>query len=263
MFNIEEKLDFLIQYLINEKEENIDIPKDYESKRLLFRSLRNIRPSLKTSDEFIKVQDEFLRNELLDKGIVKVDDIVESREKFKLWQGDITRLEVDAIVNAANSKLLGCFIPLHNCIDNAIHSAAGIQLRDECAHIMRNRGVDEVVGSAKITKGYNLPSKYVIHTVGPQIPMDCKPTKNDCDELSSCYKSCLEIADVNHLESIAFCCISTGVFNFPQEMACEIAIKTIKDYINNNLSTLKDIIFCVFSDKDYSIYKKALFGDDY
>ena len=258
---MDEQLDFLINYLIEERGENIEIPKDFQSKRNLLRSLMNVRMPLKISDEFIKVQDEFLVNETSDKILTSPNDIAEAKGKLMLWQGDITTLEVDGIVNAANSKLLGCFIPQHNCIDNVIHSAAGVQLRDECNRIMMAQGVDEAVGKAKITGAYNLPSKYVIHTVGPQIPQGLKPSDKNKDELANCYKSCLDIASYNKLESLAFCCISTGVFNFPQDMAAEIAISTTEEYLNSKETTLNHVIFNVFTDKDYLIYKKILFED--
>lgn len=221
----------------------------------------NVRMPLEISDEFLKVQDEFLTAETLSKNLTSPSDIDEVKGKIMLWQGDITTLKVDAIVNAANSKLLGCFIPQHNCIDNVIHSAAGVQLRDECNTIMKIQDGDEEVGKAKITGAYNLPSKYVIHTVGPQIPQGFKPSSDDADLLAGCYRSCLDIATYNELESIAFCCISTGVFNFPQELAAEIAIKTVEEYLKSNESTLKHVIFNVFTDKDYLIYKKLLFGE--
>ena len=254
-------MDFLINYLIEERGELIEIPNSYGEKRGLLRSLMNVRLPKSISDEFLKVQDEFLTSETLNKELTSVEDIKEFKGKIMLWQGDITTLKVDGIVNAANSKLLGCFIPQHNCIDNAIHSAAGIQLREECNALMKVQGIDEEVGKAKITAAYNLPSKHVIHTVGPAIAYGSKPSDEDCKALASCYRSCLEIADQNALESIAFCNISTGVFNFPQDMACRIAIKTVDDYLNSNESTLEHVIFDVFSDSSYSLYKKELFGD--
>ena len=221
----------------------------------------NVRLPNEISNEFLKVQDEFLTAETLTKNLTSPSDIDEVKGKIMLWQGDITTLKVDAIVNAANSKLLGCFIPQHNCIDNVIHSAAGLQLRDECNTIMKIQNVDEEVGKAKITGAYNLPSKYVIHTVGPQIPQGFKPSDIDIDALASCYKSCLDIATYNELDSIAFCCISTGVFNFPQDLAAEIAIRTVEEYLSSTETTLKHVIFNVFTDKDYLIYKKLLFGE--
>ena len=194
------------------------------------------------------------------KTLTSPQDINETKGKLMLWQGDITTLEVDAIVNAANSKLLGCFIPHHNCIDNVIHSAAGVQLRLECDRIMKTQGHDEEVGKAKITDAYNLPSAHVIHTVGPQIPSGSMPSKRDCDDLASCYRSCLEIASYNRLESVAFCCISTGVFNFPQDLAAQIAIKTVDEYLKSNETTLNHVIFNVFTDRDYLIYKEYFNG---
>ena len=257
--NREEQLDFLINYLINERNEAIKIPLDYDTKKNLFRSLVNVRMPLKISDEFIKVQDEFLTAETLGKDLTSVEDIKDVNGKIMLWQGDIVTLKVDAIVNAANSKLLGCFIPLHNCIDNIIHSAAGVQLREECDNIMQLQGHDEDVGKAKITSAYNLPSKYVIHTVGPAIPRGLKPFKKDCEDLKNCYKSCLKIASRNNLESLAFCAISTGVFNFPRELAAEIAVNTVKEYLDSNETSLKHVIFDVFSDDSYETYRKLLF----
>ena len=172
-----------------------------------------------------------------------------------LWQGDITRLCVDAIVNAANSAMLGCFVPCHGCIDNAIHSAAGVKLRLECSHIMENQKTKEPIGKAKITKAYNLPCRYVLHTVGPII---CGPvTKQDCDQLSNCYRSCLELAATYQLKSIAFCCISTGEFHFPNQKAAEIAIQTVQDYQKKKQDGL-EVIFNVFKDNDYKIYKQLL-----
>ncbi len=254
-------MDFLINYLIDERNEVIEIPVNFDEKRKLLRALMNIRMPNEVSQEFIKVQNDFLTAETLSKDLTSVEDIEEVKGKLMLWQGDISTLKVDAIVNAANSKLLGCFIPLHNCIDNVIHSSAGVQLRDECNTIMKIQNRDEEVGKAKITGAYNLPSKYVIHTVGPAIPQGSKPSENECGLLSSCYKSCLEVADYNKLESIAFCCISTGVFNFPQELASKIAIETVEEYLESNETTLKNVIFNVFTDIDYSIYKQALFGE--
>lgn len=257
--NREEQLDFLINYLIDERNEAIEIPQDYDAKRSLLRSLMNVRMPLKISDEFLKVQDEFLTAETLSKDLTCVEDIKDVNGKIMLWQGDIVTLKVDAIVNAANSKLLGCFIPLHNCIDNMIHSAAGVQLREECDNIMQLQGHDEEVGKAKITGAYNLPSKYVIHTVGPAIPRESRPSKLDCEALKSCYVSCLEIASQNNLESLAFCAISTGVFNFPRDLAAEIAVGTVKDYLDSNETSLKYVIFDVFSDDSYETYRNLLF----
>lgn len=247
--------------MIDERGEVIDIPTNYDEKRRFLRVLMNIRMPNEVSQEFIKVQDDFLTAETLNKDLTSVEDINEVKGKLMLWQGDISTLKVDAIVNAANSKLLGCFVPLHNCIDNVIHLAAGVQLRDECNTIMKIQNRDEDVGKAKITGAYNLPSKYVIHTVGPAIPRGSKPSNDECELLANCYRSCLEVADYNGLESIAFCCISTGVFNFPQDLASEIAIETVEEYLKSHETSLKYVIFNVFTDEDYSIYKNALFGE--
>lgn len=255
-------MDFLINYLIDERNEVIEIPSNYHDKRNLLRALMNIRMPEEVSDEFLKVQDEFLTAETLSKDLTGIEDIDDVDGKIALWQGDIVTLKVDAIVNAANSKLLGCFIPMHNCIDNVIHSSAGVQLRDECNSIMKVQRHDEGIGKAKITSAYNLPSKYVIHTVGPAIPQGSLPTKEDCDLLASCYRSCLELADYNNLKSIAFCGISTGVFNFPQMEAAEIAVNTVNEYLDSNeSSSLECVIFNVFSDESYLTYKDLLFGD--
>lgn len=255
-------MDFLINYLIDERGELIEIPDDFQSKRNLLRALMNTRMPADISEEFLKVQDEFLTNETLNRDLTSVEDISESKGRLMLWQGDIVTLKVDAIVNAANSKLLGCFIPMHNCIDNIIHSTSGIQLREECSEIMRLQGCDEEVGRAKITSAYNLPSKFVIHTVGPQIPYGEEPLDEDRKKLAECYRSCLEIASEHNLDSIAFCGISTGVFNFPQEEAGKIAIETVEKFLNSNESSLNHVIFNVFGDESYRIYKGLLFGED-
>lgn len=249
-----------MDYLIRERGEDIEIPSGFQDKRNLLRALMNVRMPLEISDDFLRVQDEFLTAETSNKTLTSPNDIKEVRGKLMLWQGDITTLEVDGIVNAANSKLLGCFIPLHGCIDNVIHSSAGVQLREECNRIMKAQGHDEQIGKAKITSAYNLPSRYVIHTVGPAIAQGLKPSKKDCDDLASCYRSCLDIASCNNLKSLAFCCISTGVFNFPQNLAAEIAIRTVDEYLKSNKTTLENVIFNVFTDEDYLIYKEYFNG---
>lgn len=260
------RLDFLIDYLIKEdsRMSEMEIPKTEEGKRELFRALRNIRPPKPVSKEFLQLQDEELQAQVHEKGIVKVADLEHIQDEnsnshtLAIWQGDITRLQVDAIVNAANSQMLGCWAPLHNCIDNAIHSAAGIQLREECHQQMLQQGHEEPTGKAKITKGYNLPSKYVIHTVGPIIP-DGIPTPLQQKQLVSCYRSIMDCADKNHLESIAFCCISTGEFRFPNHLAAKIAISTVKEYFTKNPQCgVNTIIFNVFKDIDKNIYTELL-----
>lgn len=252
-----ERLIFLIKYLIEESDElrSVDIPaQDAERKRLL-RSLMNIRPPKAVSEKFLEIQDAYLREECAAKSIVLLSDIALAEPDIYLWQGDITRLSVDAIVNAANSALLGCFVPCHGCIDNAIHSAAGVELRLECARIMQKQGTQEPTGKARITKAYNLPCRYVLHTVGPII--HGKVTRQDCELLADCYRSCLELAAAYQLKSIAFCCISTGEFHFPSKKAAEIAIQTVRDYQKNNPNAL-EVVFNVFKDSDYAIYKQLL-----
>lgn len=229
--------------------------KEISDQRILFRSLMNVRQPGKTlSPEFLRLQDEYLSAMRDERGIVDAEDLPEVQPGISLWQGDITRLRVDAIVNAANSSLLGCFIPCHRCIDNAIHSAAGLQLREECYNITREQGHEEPTGSAKITKGYNLPAKHVIHTVGPIVQRNL--TDSLREDLRNCYRSCLECADSNGLESVAFCCISTGEFHFPNDEAAHIAVKTVKEFLPG--SSVKKIIFNVFKDYDLELYEREL-----
>ena len=249
------RLDTLIKTLIDEDPQfsELQIPNDLQGKRDLFRALRNVRWPKPISEEFLRLQDEELQEQLNEKGIVELPDV-----PMQIWQGDITRLKVDAIVNAANSQMLGCFHPLHKCIDNAIHSAAGVQLREECHKLMLQQGHEEPTGQTKITKAYNLPCKYVIHTVGPIIPNGI-PTDFQKEQLASCYRNIMACADENGLESVAFCCISTGEFRFPNELAAEIAVKTVSDYLSTHPNTsLKHIVFNVFKDVDKEIYQRLL-----
>lgn len=227
------------------------IPDDLISQRKLLRALMNVRPPMPLDENFLKLQDEILTTEKFERGIITLSEIPDVAENIKIWQGDITRLEVDAIVNAANSALLGCFVPLHNCIDNAIHSAAGLQLRDACNKISTG---NEPAGAAKITPAFNLPAKFVIHTVGPIIYGD-KPTAAEENLLASCYNSCLKIAVENNLKSIAFCCISTGEFHFPNKRAAEIATSTVKNFLAENKLC---VVFNVFKNIDAEIYRELL-----
>lgn len=252
-----QRLVFLIDYLRNESSElkSIDIPtQDAERKRLL-RSLLNIRPPKTASQKFLEVQDAYLQEECTKKGVISLSDLSQIQPGIYLWQGDITRLSTDAIVNAANSAMLGCFVPCHGCIDNAIHSAAGVELRLECSRIMEKQKTKEPVGNAKITNAYNLPCQYVLHTVGPVIYGEV--TAKDCDLLSDCYRSCLELAAAYRLKSVAFCCISTGEFHFPNEKAAEIAVQTVQDYQKNNQNG-PEVVFNVFKDRDYQLYRQLL-----
>ena len=241
------------------------IPEDLQGKRDLFRALRNVREPKPVSEEFLRLQDEELQEQLQEKGIVELVDIEDvcrgkkffapTGKQLSLWQGDITRLKVDAIVNAANAQMLGCFHPLHKCIDNAIHSAAGVQLREECHRLMLQQGHPEPTGQAKITKAYNLPCKYVIHTVGPIIP-DGIPTELQKEQLTSCYRNIMACVDENGLESVALCCISTGEFRFPNQLAAKIAVQTVKDYLNAHPDcSVRQVVFNVFKDEDKRIYE--------
>ena len=242
------------------REPQLDVERiadDIPSQRNLLRALMNICPPTEFDENFLRMQDELLSAEVLERGIVKPEDIPDVAPHIKIWRGDITRLEVDAIVNAANKSLLGCFIPLHGCIDNAIHSAAGVQLRNACQKIMKAQNYDEPTGSAKITPAFNLPSKFILHTVGPIIPDSREPNSNEENLLASCYKSCLTLAAEKNLKSVAFCCISTGEFHFPNRRAAEIAISTVKNFLaTHKLEIL--IIFNVFKEIDEKIYRELL-----
>ena len=260
------RLGYLIDYLLKEDPQysEMEIPSDLQGKRDLFRALRNVRWPKPISEEFLRLQDEELQEQLKGKGVVELNacedaiNRVSTNKQLLVWQGDITRLKVDAIVNAANSQMLGCFHPLHKCIDNAIHSAAGVQLREECYQMMLQQGHEEPTGQAKITKAYNLPCKYVIHTVGPIIPNGI-PTEFQKEQLASCYCSIMACADENRLESIAFCCISTGEFRFPNQLAAEIAVQTVKDYLTEHPDcSVKQVVFNVFKDIDRDIYQRLL-----
>lgn len=237
----QENIDFCIRYLLEQDNAEAMVPRNLRDRKQQLRALMNIWRPQPLSDEFIAAQDAELQAQLRDKGVVTTH--------ARLWQGDITRLKVDAIVNAANSRGLGCWHPLHGCIDNAIHSAAGLQLRQECNDILR--GDEIATGDAIITKGYNLPAKYVIHTVGPIIATGI-PTKEQERQLSDCYRSCIRLAQEKGCRSISFCCISTGEFRFPNRRAAEIAVETCKD-------APIQVLFNVFKDTDNGIYCE-LFG---
>lgn len=255
--NQDERRVFLIKELLKEDKryKNIEIPKNPTEQGDLLRALMNVRIPKEISEEFLKVQDEYLQEEITKKGIVDINNLNPIQKGIYLWQGDITTLRCDAIVNAANSAMTGCYVPNHRCIDNAIHSFAGVELRLECDEIMNRQGHGEPTGQAKITNAYNLPCKYIIHTVGPIISY--KLTSEDCELLASCYRSCLNLAAKNNLESIAFCCISTGEFHFPNDKAAQIAIKTVEEFMKKDTS-VKKVIFNVFKDMDKEIYRELL-----
>lgn len=248
---------FLIRALLDEqpKYRDMKIPPDEQEQKLLLRALFNLRPPKPASESFRRVQDEYLKTELTEKGITDYQTLRPLEPGIYLWRGDITTLKCDAIVNAANDQMLGCFVPNHGCIDNAIHTFAGIELRLACDRLMKGQGTSEPTGKAKITPAYNLPSKFVLHTVGPIIIDEVSGT----DEvlLASCYQSCLDLAAQNSVRSLAFCCISTGEYHFPNDQAARIAVRTVREY--QRAANMKmDVIFNVFKKMDYEIYQKLL-----
>ena len=260
--NRSEQIQYLTQFLLEEmpqyRKQAEAFPPDDVSQRRLLRSLMNVRPPLPLSPRFLEVQDALLSAEVLERGVVNGNDLpaVPSDPRLVLWQGDITRLQVDAIVDADNSALLGCFVPCHGCIDNAIHSAAGLQLRDECHQIMLAQGHPEPNGQAKLTRGYNLPARYILHTVGPMVQDHV--TDQDRSDLASCYRKCLERAEEYQLQSVAFCCISTGEFCFPGQEAAEIAVMTVKDWLSHRTTSVGRVIFNVFRHADAEWYRALL-----
>ena len=255
-----ERRNYLITALLQEqpKYSDIEIPENEQEQKYLLRSLLNVRMPQQVSKTFLDVQNAYLWEEIRKKGIIDLTDLQPVQEGIYLWQGDITTLRCDAIVNAANSGMLGCFYPNHSCIDNAIHTYAGVQLRLACAEIMKSQGHEEKTGGAKITPAFNLPCKYVLHTVGPIVTG--KLTEKDKKLLTSCYRSCMELAGQNGIGSIAFCCISTGEFHFPPDRAAKIAVETVWKYKERTHSKI-EVIFNVFNESDYNIYRKLLRAD--
>ena len=257
--NRQERCLWLIQALLDEMPQYRDtpIPALPDHRWRLLRSLMNVRPPIPATEEFLRVQDAYLQQMTAEKGIVDsaLLPATAKDERLILWQGDITTLQCDAIVNAANSQMLGCFSPCHGCIDNIIHTMAGVQLRLACHEIMRKQGHEEPTGQAKITPGFNLPAKYVLHTVGPIIDDEVSPEAEAL--LASCYRSCLELAEQHDLQSIAFCCISTGVFSFPPDLAAEIAIRTVEEFLQKETG-IRRVLFNVFKDSDLEIYQRLL-----
>ena len=249
--------EYMIRYLLDEelKYKDTEMPDDIQAQKRLLRSLMNVRSPKSISEEFLRVQDDYLQEELSQKHITSVSDLLPLEPGIYVWQGDITTLACDAIVNAANSGMTGCYYPCHGCIDNAIHSYAGVQLRLECDAIIKAQGHEEPTGTAKITEAYNLPCRYVLHTVGPILTGSLK--KQDEDLLASCYRSCLALAEEYGLKSIAFCCISTGEFRFPNQRAAEIAVETVREYRKQTGSEI-EVIFNVFKDIDDEIYRELL-----
>lgn len=258
--NQSERRQILIRVLLNEHPEyqGLRIPADADTQRQLLRGLLNIREPQRIGADFLQIQDEYLQEEIAAKGIIDAADLVPLQPGLYLWQGDITTLRCDAIVNAANSGMTGCYCPNHGCIDNAIHTYAGVQLRLTCEELMEQQGHPEPTGQAKITPAFNLPCRYVLHTVGPII--NGRVTQRDRLLLASCYRSCLELAAEKNLESVAFCCISTGEFHFPNQLAAEIAVQTVKEFLQQHTS-VKKVIFNVFKDMDKKIYERLLRTD--
>lgn len=260
----EDKLNYLLKKFIADSDnyKNIEIPNNITDKKRILRSLMNIRMPKKLSEEVLKVQDEYLSTCAKEKGIVKLADIPIIKDNLSIWQGDITRLEVDAIVNAANSQMLGCFLPMHTCIDNQIHTFAGVQLREECYNQMNKLrekyGRDYVQATAipMITDAYNLPAKKVIHIVGPIV--DSRLTSKKEEELALCYENTLNMCQANDLRSVAFCCISTGVFHFPNRKAAEIATATVQKWNAEHPGAMDRIVFNVFKDEDRGYYEEFL-----
>ncbi len=248
---------FLIRSLLAEdpRYAEVSLPADEAGQKRLFRSLVNVRPAIPADEAFLRVQDEYLQEETKARGITDIAELSPVRGDLYLWRGDITTLKVGAIVNAANSGMTGCWQPCHSCIDNCIHTFAGVQLRKVCADIMQKQGHEEPTGQAKITQAFNLPCDFVLHTVGPIITGSL--SERDCELLASCYKSCLNLAAQKGVQSIAFCCISTGVFRFPAERAAQIAVATVEEWKVQTESAMK-VVFNVFSEKDEAIYEKTL-----
>ena len=259
--NQSERRQFLILWLLQENPSYCDwpVPQDTPGQKKLLRSLMNIRPPRPIDQAFLQVQDEYLQEELRRRTVTEWRTLTPIGDGLYLWRGDITTLRCDAIVNAANSALLGCFYPCHGCIDNAIHSAAGLQLRDACAEIMRAQGHPEPAGRAKLTRAYNLPARYVLHTVGPIVGRWV--TWKDRRELAACYRSCLALAAEHGLRSVAFCCISTGEFHFPNQEAAEIAVRTVREFLEQQTTSVERVIFNVFKDLDAAIYRRLLGPD--
>ena len=257
----DERRRWLIRALIDEQPERyegLEVPEDAWKQQRLLRALMNLRPPLPATQEFLCVQDAYLQEALAQRGVVDGDALEEQRSGVCLWRGDITRLRCDAIVNASNSALLGCFYPNHGCIDNAIHSYAGVQLRLACDEIMQAQGHPEPTGTAKRTPAFNLPSRFVLHTVGPIVRGDVTP--RDEAQLASCYRACLDLAARECLRSVAFCCISTGEFHFPNELAARIAIQTVSEHESIRQNRIR-VIFNVFKEQDELLYRSLLRAD--
>ena len=255
----EERLEYLICALLEEEEQyaDVEVPAGTSGRKRLLRALMNVRPPRAASPAFLRIQDAYLKEELVEKGITDAQTIPTVRGRLCLWQGDITTLRCGAIVNAANSRLLGCFVPCHGCVDNAVHTYAGLQLRQACMERVRGLGGALETGRAVLTEAYNLPCEYVLHTVGPVVAGT--PTEKDRTALAGCYRSCMELANRAGIRSIAFCCISTGEFHFPNGEAARTAVAAVEDCLSG--SCVERVIFNVYKREDYDIYQKLLGAD--
>ena len=259
-----QRLDYLVEVFKTDSVQykDLETPEDTEGKRRILRSLMNIRMPKAVSDEVLAVQDEYLRGRAEEKGIVRLSDIPEIRDGLSVWQGDITRLAVDVIVNAANSQMLGCFVPMHTCIDNCIHTFAGVQLRAECSRQMnqlRERyGSDYEQPTAVpiLTDAYNLPAGKIIHIAGPIVQYELTPELEK--DLADCYRNTLDMCLDKDLKSVAFCCISTGVFHFPNRRAAQIAIRTVDSWLLQHPGSMERVIFNVFKDEDKKYYEELI-----
>ena len=259
-----QRLDYLVEKFKTDsvQYEDLKTPKDTEGKRRILRSLMNIRMPRRMDDAVLTVQDEYLRERVLENGIVTLSEIPVIRNGLSIWQGDITRLAVDAIVNAANSQMLGCFVPMHTCIDNCIHTFAGVQLRAECSRQMNQlrerygRDYEQPTAVPMLTDAYNLPAKKVIHIVGPIVQYKLTPELEK--DLADCYRNTLDMCLDHNLRSVAFCCISTGVFHFPNKRAAEIAVSTVDNWLSQHPGAMERVIFNVFKDEDKKYYEKLL-----
>lgn len=250
---------YLLRALLAERPEcrDLSVPAQESDQKILLRSLMNLRPPAPISQEFLTAQDDYLQEALRERGITTLEELNLVMDGIYLWQGDITTLQCGAIVNAANAGLTGCYAPCHGCIDNAIHTYAGVQLRLACGELMAQQGHAEPPGGAKLTPAFNLPCQYVLHTVGPIVSGPV--TRKDRDLLAACYRACLTLAEEQDIDSVAFCCISTGEYHFPQTLAAEIAVQTVLAFRAEFQSNIK-VIFNVFKESDYHIYRKLLAG---
>lgn len=260
----EQRLDTLVEAFKADSVQYKDLqtPADTEGKRRILRSLMNIRMPKKLDDSVLAVQDEYLRERISENGIVTLSEIPMIRNGMSIWQGDITRLAVDTIVNAANSQMLGCFVPMHTCIDNCIHTFAGVQLRAECSRQMNQlrikygKDYEQPTAVPMLTDAYNLPAKKVIHIVGPIVQYELTPELEM--DLADCYLNTLDMCLDNNLKSVAFCCISTGVFHFPNKRAAGIAVSAVDSWLSQHPGAIERVIFNVFKDEDKKYYEELI-----